>query len=55
MIVDALVLADPHLKIAMRMHDTLRFLGLNGGITNEVERSTEPVCCSCILMFYYHA
>jgi len=51
MIFDALVLADPHLKIVMRMHDTLRFLRLNGRTTNEVDRSTEPVCCPCVLMF----
>jgi len=54
MIVDALVLVDPHLKLAKRIHDSRRFLRLNGWITNDVERSTEPVCWPCLPMFIIH-
>lgn len=45
MIVDALLLADPYLKIADRIHDPKRFVHLNDDILNEVDRSSGDVRC----------
>ncbi|RXW22620.1 hypothetical protein EST38_g3245 [Candolleomyces aberdarensis] len=42
MIVDALLLAEPHMKIAERVYDPERFLYLNDYILNEIERSKDP-------------
>lgn len=43
MIVDALVLADPYLKISDRIFDPKRFVHLTDDILLEVERSETPV------------
>lgn len=43
MIVDALLLAEPHMKIAERVYDPGSFLYLNDYILNEIERSKGPV------------
>ncbi|KAJ2929353.1 hypothetical protein H1R20_g7742, partial [Candolleomyces eurysporus] len=42
MIVDALLLAEPYMKIAERVFDPERFLYLNDYILNEIERSKAP-------------
>ncbi|KAJ2912276.1 hypothetical protein MD484_g8137, partial [Candolleomyces efflorescens] len=42
MIVDALLLAEPHMKIAERVYDPEKFLYLNDYILNEIERSKDP-------------
>ena len=43
MIVDALKLADPYMKIAERVYDPERFLRLTDFIMNEIEASKAPV------------
>jgi hypothetical protein len=49
MIVDALLKADPYLKIAERINDPRRFMHLDDSILLEVERSECPVsgCSYC--------
>ncbi|KAJ2926166.1 hypothetical protein H1R20_g10921, partial [Candolleomyces eurysporus] len=42
MVVDALLLAEPHMKLAERVYDPDSFLYLNDYILNEIERSKAP-------------
>lgn len=55
MIVDALLSADPHMKIAERIHDMKRFVWLTDGILTEIQASTAPVrilyCFLCPLTY----
>lgn len=44
MIVDALLMAEPYLNFAERIHDPKRFMHLNDSILLEIERSECPVC-----------
>lgn len=44
MIVDALLMAEPYLNIAERIHDPKRFMHLNDSILHEIEGSECPVC-----------
>jgi hypothetical protein len=43
MIVDALLLAEPHMQIANRVNDPERFLYLTDHIMKEIEMSQQPV------------
>ena len=45
MIVDALLAAEPYLKIAEQVEQPERYVYLTDYILNQVERSTEPVGC----------
>lgn len=52
MIVDALLAADPVLKISERIDDPAKYLYLTDGILQEIEQSTDPVtflACSLAL------
>jgi len=53
MIVDALLIADPHLKISERIHDPKRYVYLTDDILNEVERSECPVSISVVNLSQY--
>jgi hypothetical protein len=44
MLIDALLAAEPHLKIAERINDPKQFLHLTDSIMEDIERSTQPVC-----------
>ena len=46
MIVDALLEAEPHMKIAERIFDPKRFVWLTDGILTEIQASTSPVSTS---------
>lgn len=50
---DALLLADPFMNISERIDQPERFTFLNDGILEEVERSTDEVCCSLDLALHY--
>lgn len=43
MLVDALLAAEPYLKIAGLIHDPKRYLGLTDDIMTEIQRSQAPV------------
>jgi HD superfamily phosphohydrolase len=43
MLVDALLAAEPHLRIAGRIRDPARFLHLTDSIMDRIQESTEPV------------
>jgi hypothetical protein len=43
MIVDAMLAAEPYLKIASQIHDAKRYLGLTDDIRTEIQRSQAPV------------
>ncbi len=44
MIIDALLLAEPFLDIASRIHDPKRFIGLTDNLLHSIEYSTDSVC-----------
>ncbi|TFY51529.1 hypothetical protein EVG20_g10962 [Dentipellis fragilis] len=46
MIIDAMLAAEPHLKIAEQIEDPARYLHLDDSIMNFIERSESPVCPS---------
>jgi hypothetical protein len=50
MIVDALLLAEPHLKIAERIRDPKKFLYLTDSIMDRIQESTEPVSSHIALL-----
>jgi hypothetical protein len=50
MIVDALLLAEPHLKIAERIRDPKKFLYLTDSIMDRIQESTEPVRSPFVLL-----
>jgi deoxynucleoside triphosphate triphosphohydrolase SAMHD1 len=43
MVVDALLAAEPVLKISERIYDPAKYLYLTDGILQEIEQSTDPV------------
>ena len=43
MIVDAMLLAEPYLKIASHINDPKKYLGLTDDIRTEIQRSQAPV------------
>jgi deoxynucleoside triphosphate triphosphohydrolase SAMHD1 len=43
MIVDAMLAAEPYLKIASYINDPKKFLGLTDDIKTEIQRSQAPV------------
>ena len=43
MIIDALLEAEPHMKIANRVDDPKEYLHLTDDIMGRIEESTEPV------------
>ena len=50
MIVDALLSAEPHLKIAERVKNPKKFLYLSDIIMNTIEESDDPVSHSLLLV-----
>lgn len=55
MIVDALVLADPSLKLADKTHNAKDYLHLNDSILLEIEKSTCSVCTTTDVVQYSSA
>lgn len=43
MIVDAMLAAEPYLKIASQIYDASRYLGLTDDVRTEIQRSQAPV------------
>lgn len=43
MIIDALLSAEPYLKIAQQIHDPKRYVYLTDDIKTRIEATTEPV------------
>jgi deoxynucleoside triphosphate triphosphohydrolase SAMHD1 len=43
MIIDAMLLAEPYLKIASHINDPKKYLGLTDDIRSEIQRSQAPV------------
>jgi deoxynucleoside triphosphate triphosphohydrolase SAMHD1 len=46
MLVDAMLAAEPYLKIAEQIYDPKRYLGLTDDIRSEIQRSQAPVSLS---------
>lgn len=51
MIVDTLIAAEPHMKIAKRIFDRERYLFLTDDILTQIEASTAPVCLYSLIMY----
>jgi deoxynucleoside triphosphate triphosphohydrolase SAMHD1 len=43
MMIDAMLAAEPYLKIANQIYDAKRYLGLTDDIRSEIQRSQTPV------------
>jgi len=43
MMIDAMLAAEPYLKIANQIYDAKRYLGLTDDIRTEIQRSQAPV------------
>lgn len=51
MIVDAMLAAEPHLKIASNIGDPKKYLGLTDDIRTEIQRSQAPVSAYVLRIF----
>jgi len=47
MVVDALLSADPHMKLSRQINDPNRYVFLTDSVLEEIERSSEPVGHFC--------